>query len=219
MGLPVLLDVTGWPALVVGGGRIGCRRATALLDAGAEVTVLSASPAADLPEGVTHIGEDWSEAWAQGSADEPMPWRIVVAATNRPEHNRAIVEWADTFRAVTFRVDRDRTPGIEPVRAAAAFGIAHRDGPITAAVFSGGAAPGLSRWLLDSLVADWPEGIGALARCAADAAALASRTDPSARTHLSVADWQSLDVGEMLDAVRESHLDLVKERLAACLSS
>lgn len=219
MGLPVMLDVTGWPVLVVGGGRIGCRRAAALVEAGADVAVLCANPTVALPEGVTHLAEDWSDDWGREPGDGLARWRIVVAATDDAACNRAIVEWAESFRAITLRVDRDRSPGLREARSSAAMGVAHRDGPITAAVFSGGAAPGLSRWLLDTFAARWPEGIGALATCAADAAALAAVTDPSARTHLSLADWQSLDVGEMLDAVRESHLDLVKERLAACLSS
>ena len=39
--LPIILDLTGRKALVVGGGRIAYRKAKALADEGAHVTVIS----------------------------------------------------------------------------------------------------------------------------------------------------------------------------------
>jgi precorrin-2 dehydrogenase/sirohydrochlorin ferrochelatase len=39
--LPIILDLTGRKALVVGGGRIAFRKAKALADEGAHVTVIS----------------------------------------------------------------------------------------------------------------------------------------------------------------------------------
>ena len=53
MGLrfPMFIDLTGKPAVVVGGGAVGLRRAAVLRGFGADVTVV-APEAQEMPEGV-----------------------------------------------------------------------------------------------------------------------------------------------------------------------
>jgi len=76
---PIMVDMTGWRALVVGGGPIGARRAASLVEAGAEVEVVSPLTS----EGIDRMARDGSIAQARRdySPDDLERRDIVVAAT------------------------------------------------------------------------------------------------------------------------------------------
>jgi precorrin-2 dehydrogenase / sirohydrochlorin ferrochelatase len=82
------LSLTGLRCVVVGGGRVGARRALALAEHGARVTVFSPDIDRTLARAVARGKIDWTAGRAApariGSA------ALVVAASNDPALNRAI---------------------------------------------------------------------------------------------------------------------------------
>jgi uroporphyrin-III C-methyltransferase / precorrin-2 dehydrogenase / sirohydrochlorin ferrochelatase len=99
-GLPLLLDLTGRLAVIVGGGRVGLRRSRMLLDAGARVLVIAPSPVAELaalPVTLARRGYaagDLSGAW------------LAVAATDDPAVNAAVAAEAESLRIFCVRADQ-----------------------------------------------------------------------------------------------------------------
>lgn len=110
-GFPLLLDLAGRRVVVVGGGRVGSRRARALLEAGAEVHV------------VTLTASD--EVVASGAAVELRGFRpddldgawLAVACTDDTEVNAAVAEAAHQRHVFCVRADEAaagsaRTPAV-----------------------------------------------------------------------------------------------------------
>lgn len=88
---PVLLDVRGRPCLVAGGGAVGERKTGALLDAGAELTVVSPSLTAGLESlvhrnRISHRRRTFEERDVSGMY-------LVIAATDDPAANGAIARF------------------------------------------------------------------------------------------------------------------------------
>ena len=85
---PVFLDVRDRPCLVVGGGQIAERKAIALFDAGADLTVISPSLTPVLAElagkgKISHHPKTFAEQDLAGAY-------LVIAATNDAEVNEAV---------------------------------------------------------------------------------------------------------------------------------
>jgi uroporphyrin-III C-methyltransferase / precorrin-2 dehydrogenase / sirohydrochlorin ferrochelatase len=108
---PLVLDLTGRRAVVVGGGRVALRRTRGLLDAGALVTVIA--PTLD-PE-LAALGADVRErAYATGDLDGA--W-VVHACTSSAEVNAAVAAEAAARRIFCVRADAApagtaRTPAV-----------------------------------------------------------------------------------------------------------
>jgi len=124
-GYPVELDLAGKLAVVVGGGTVALRRARALVEAGARVTVIApdvTSELAALP--VTLRRRRYRDGDLAGA------W-LVHAATDDPAVNEAVAAEADRDRIWSIRADDGaasaaRTPAVT------------RHGDITVAVTAGG---------------------------------------------------------------------------------
>lgn len=83
--LPVFLNLSGERAVVVGGGAVALRRARTLLDAGMVVTVIAPAIHADLLAlPVVCERRSYRDGDLAGA-------RVVVAATDQPEVNGAVV--------------------------------------------------------------------------------------------------------------------------------
>jgi precorrin-2 dehydrogenase/sirohydrochlorin ferrochelatase len=146
--IPLLHDFTGERVLVVGGGPVGARKARRFARE-AEVVVLS--PTFEGDDGGT--GDDaFGGAERVRAAVEPADageWldrtgaALVVAATDDSEVNAAVERAARERGVLVNRADRagERDPGSVVVPATA------RDGPVVAAVGTGGRSPALSRYL------------------------------------------------------------------------
>jgi uroporphyrin-III C-methyltransferase / precorrin-2 dehydrogenase / sirohydrochlorin ferrochelatase len=125
MTYPLMLDLTGRRAVVVGGGPVALRRAQALLAAGAQVHVVAplVDPAlAGLPVTVSrrrYRDGDLADAW------------LVHAATDDPAVNGAVAADAERLRLWCVRADdAARSPAWTPA--------VTRHGDITVAVTAGG---------------------------------------------------------------------------------
>jgi uroporphyrin-III C-methyltransferase/precorrin-2 dehydrogenase/sirohydrochlorin ferrochelatase len=124
-GYALELDVRGRVAVVVGGGAVALRRAKALVDAGADVTVIApelTAGLADLPVTVRrrrYRAGDLAGAW------------LVHAATNDPAVNAAVAAEAEGERIWCVRAD-------DAAASAARTPAVTRHGDVTVAVTAGG---------------------------------------------------------------------------------
>jgi uroporphyrin-III C-methyltransferase / precorrin-2 dehydrogenase / sirohydrochlorin ferrochelatase len=141
---PLVLDLTGRRAVVVGGGAVALRRARGLLEAGALVHVIASSV---LPELAT-LGEGDVVVHRRAYADGDLvgAW-VAHACTDDPEVNTAVAAEAERRQVPCVRADAvsggtARTPAVA------------RSGDVLVAVATdpaGGADPGRARALRDAL--------------------------------------------------------------------
>lgn len=139
-GLPILLDVSRRPVLIVGGGTVACRKARHALDAGAtDVRVVSPTFAERMPAAVRRIEGVYETSHLDGVG-------FVFACTDSPEVNSRVLIDARSRCVLAQRADaHDELPG-DFVSLAAA-----RVGGVTVALNSG--MPRLSTLLLEQAVA------------------------------------------------------------------
>jgi precorrin-2 dehydrogenase/sirohydrochlorin ferrochelatase len=160
--IPLLHDFSGTTVLVVGGGSVGARKAGRFAR---EARVVAVSPTFD----EAFAGVDAERVRAAPGPDEVGGWveranpALVVAATDDAAVNEAAARAAREAGALVNRADvaGERDPGSVVVPATV------RDGPVVAAVATGGRAPALSRYLREQVEAELA-GAGELATVAAD---------------------------------------------------
>jgi siroheme synthase-like protein len=138
--LPLAFNLDGLDVLVVGAGVIGSRKAAQLIDAGARVTVIAEEVRAALPDGVVSVEE---RAYRPGDL---AGFFLVVSATGNTATNDLIVAEAREARLWLNVVD-------DPERSSFYFMALHRQGDVTVAVSTAGAAPALAQ-AIRSLVAE-----------------------------------------------------------------
>jgi uroporphyrin-III C-methyltransferase/precorrin-2 dehydrogenase/sirohydrochlorin ferrochelatase len=139
---PIFADLEGRACLVVGGGRIAQRKATALLGYGAAVTVVSPSVTRRLAGyaragRIRHIGRTFRPGDLRGV------W-LAVASTDDERVNRLVSRSAQARRVFTNVVDQ------APLCSFIAPAI-YRKGPLTIAVSTGGASPSVAKKLRTEL--------------------------------------------------------------------
>jgi siroheme synthase-like protein len=130
--LPLAFQLDGVDVLVIGAGQIGVRKATQLIEAGARVTVITEEILTPLPEGVARIEK------RKYSRGDLRGFFLVVSATGDPLVNDVVVEEAKAERLWLNVVD-------DPERSSFYFMALHRQGDVTVAVSTGGAAPALAQ--------------------------------------------------------------------------
>lgn len=134
---PVMLRLEGRVCVIVGGGRVAAHKVTDLLNAGADVTVISPQlhpTLAALVESKTITAQ--VTPYRSGMLDALRPL-LVFAATDNPAVNRQIADDARRLGALVDAAD-DQTP-----RDFMNMATVQR-GKITVAVSSGGASPALT---------------------------------------------------------------------------
>ncbi|MGH7933436.1 MAG: precorrin-2 dehydrogenase/sirohydrochlorin ferrochelatase family protein [Candidatus Binataceae bacterium] len=142
--LPLFLDVTGKPCLVIGGGEIAERKIAALRDAGATVTVVSPEVNARLRAlavngAIHHIERRYANGDVRGCV-------LVYVATSDGEANR---EAAAEAQALGVPVNVADVPDLCSFIAPAVV----RRGLLQLAVSTGGASPALAKLLRAELAA------------------------------------------------------------------
>jgi len=152
---PLFLDLRGRRVLVVGGGDVAARKVTALLDAHAEVAVVTPALDASLAPLVrTQRIHHLDTTFAPHQLDDA--W-LVVAATDDPTVNRAVAEAAAARRLwVNVVDDAELASAHLPARV--------QRGPLQIAISSGGSAPMLARHLREQLEAQFDESLATLAQ-------------------------------------------------------
>jgi uroporphyrin-III C-methyltransferase/precorrin-2 dehydrogenase/sirohydrochlorin ferrochelatase len=141
--LPLFLNVTGRPVVLVGGGRVAAAKLQQLLAAGAHVTVVAPelSEALTTNVGVRIVNRAFAPADLDGA------WLVIAAAT--PDVNRTVAAAAEERRLFVNAVD-------DPANATAYLsGVVRRDG-VTIAISTSGHAPALTSLLREALDALLP---------------------------------------------------------------
>jgi precorrin-2 dehydrogenase len=218
--------VAGLPCLVVGAGPVGARRAEALVEAGAAVTVVApelSSAVVSLEEACRGVLRVQRRPYRAGEASG---YRLVVAATGVRAVDAQVTRDALTAGTWVNQASSDATPDVFSDAAAAAAdasGVAgprggggtyavpavHRDGSVMVAVSSAGTSPALSSWLRDRLAAAVGEGLGTLAGLLAEAR---ERCIAIGRDTSSV-DWRALLDGPLPGLVADGRIDEAWELL------
>ena len=144
--LPLFVSLAGRRVVLVGGGPVAAGKLTQLLDAGADVLVVSPEVHPSLDgSGVAIARREFSPA------DLDAAWLVVAAAT--PDVNRVVASAAEARRIFVNAVD-------DPANATAFLsGVVRRDG-VTVAISTSGDAPGLTALLREAIDAILPRDIG-----------------------------------------------------------
>jgi len=138
-GYPIILNLSGRRAVVVGGGEVALRKARALADAGAEVRVVA-------PKLLPEFAEDGRfECVAERYQKRHLKGALVaVAATDDEAVNRQVAEDARAAGVLVNVVDRpELCDFIVPAQV--------RRGDLLIAISTGGAAPALAKRLRERL--------------------------------------------------------------------
>ena len=190
---PVSLDVSGRPCLVVGGGPVAARKARALLECGATVTVVAPSLSSDMEtlEPLLHALD--RRPYRSGDVSA---FRLVVTATGMPDVDGTV--FADAEAAGIWVNSAD-----DPAHCSFIVPAVHRDDAVTVSVSTGGLSPALATWLRDRIAEGSGGSLGILARLLGEA-----------RGHLRAAglpsdsvDWAALLDGPLPDLVRSGQMD------------
>jgi siroheme synthase-like protein len=190
---PVALDVSDRPCLVVGGGRIAARKAQALADCGALVTVVSPALAPEMQALSPRLQAVLTRPYAAGDAAR---FRLVVTATGIPDVDAQVFADAEAAGVwVNSADDRDHSSFILPA--------VHRDGAVTVAVSTGGFSPAMASWLRDRLAAACGASIGTLAQILG----VAREQLRAEGRSVGDVDWAALLEGPLPSLVASGNLD------------
>jgi siroheme synthase-like protein len=149
--LPLAFKLDGVEVLVIGAGQVGARKATQLIEAGARVTVISEEVLAPLPEGVTRLEK---RRYVRGDLRD---FFLVVSATGDPLVNDVVVDEARAERLWLNVVD-------DPERSSFYFMALHRQGDVTVAISTDGAAPALAQAVRALVAEGLPNNLASVAR-------------------------------------------------------
>ncbi len=137
---PLWLDLSGRPALVVGGGRVAVRRAKTLLKCGAQIKLISPTLAEPLP--VEHVAREYRAGDVQGMG-------LCVAATDDRKVNRLVGEEARAWGIPVSVADA-------PCESTFYFPALVVQGRAVVSVCTGGRSPALCHALAGRLRQTWP---------------------------------------------------------------
>lgn len=150
MSYPILLDLAGRRAVIVGGGAVAARKAIGLVEANARVAIISPALTESLMQLVRQGLIEWDNSvYVSGKLQALSPY-IVVAATNSPTVNDLVVTEASSLGVL---VDGSDFSSMAVVRR----------GSIVFAVGTSGASPALAVHLREKLEASFGDEYGLLA--------------------------------------------------------
>jgi siroheme synthase-like protein len=189
---PAMLRLDGVDTLVVGGGPVAARRAAALAENGAKVSVVAPSACEAMRRLVASEGVVWQErGFERGDVDGK---RVVVAATDTPATNIIIADAARSSGAWVNVAD-DASHGDLHFPATA------RRGRMTVAISTDGVSPLVSRRIREGILDEYGDEFAQLLDLLADTReeARASLSTQPARKRFYEAVLDS-DIGSTLKA-------------------
>ncbi len=202
---PASFDVSGRPCLVVGGGPVAARKARALLECGASVTVVAPSLSSEMETMAARLSVVERRPYRDGEA---AAYRLVVSATGRPDVDGAV--FADAEGAGVWVNSAD-----DPAHCSFILPAVYRDGAVTVSVSTGGLSPALASWLRDRLAASCGPGLGDLAALLAEAHA--RLRSEGARS--DAVDWAALLNGPLPALVRSGDLEDARAIVASATTT
>ncbi|MCJ7544143.1 MAG: bifunctional precorrin-2 dehydrogenase/sirohydrochlorin ferrochelatase [Phycisphaerae bacterium] len=153
---PISLNIRGRRVVVVGGGRVGRRKARAAAEAQGQVFLVDADaePAADRIDGLTVIRQAYQPGLLEGAF-------LVFACTDDAALNRRIAADARSAGALVNVAD-------SPADCDFFLPAVWSDGDVVVAVATGGVAPVLAACIRDWIGQPLPQGIGRFAQAVGD---------------------------------------------------
>lgn len=200
---PANLVLHGRRCLVIGGGRVAAQKIQGLLEAGAEVDVI----ATELSDDVRSLSGITTDQRPYRVGDVAGYW-LVIAATNDPETNQAVLADGDDHRVWVNSAD-------DPANCSVLLPSRIRRGPLLVTFSTSGEAPAVAKWLRKAYEGEFGDEYVALIELVADER---RRLQAEGRSTEGMS-WQNAIDSGTLDLIREGHLAEAKERLQACLSS
>ncbi len=200
--LPIFLDLAERLVVVIGGGRVGRRKAAALRRTGARVRLVCLEPAPSDAGGLEWLTASYDPAHLEGAS--------LVFAAAPPEVNARVV--ADA-RARGLWVNAASGPAHGDFLLGAGI---HRGG-LVLAVSTGGAAPALARTIRDRLEAEFDETFAVWVDLLAElrSEAVSRIADPTRRRGV-LEGWCR---GEWLERMKREGPDAVRAALRAELDA
>jgi precorrin-2 dehydrogenase/sirohydrochlorin ferrochelatase len=201
--LPVLLNLSGRVVVVIGGGGVGMRKLSAVLESGATVRVVDPRPLPDLPSEVAHVAEPYRTEHVTGAG-------LVLACAPAEVNARVVAD----CRALGVWVNA----ATEPTAGDFVLPAVVRCGAFTLAVGTGGAAPALARRVRERLEREFDSAFAEWVRVLAEVRgeALAAVADAGRRRALldSFADWPWLERlrADGADAVRAAMREQIERQ-------
>lgn len=149
--LPIILDLTGRKALVVGGGRIAFRKAKVLADEGAVVTVISPVFVDDFSAmaNATLVQRAFTPGDTHG-------FQLVITATGNHEVDQIIYNEANARGTWVNSAD-------DPERCSFYLAATHREGNVIVAVSTEGKSPALASHLRNTIAQQLPNNLANIA--------------------------------------------------------
>jgi len=149
--LPIILDLTGRKALVVGGGRIAFRKAKALADEGALVTVIS-------PVFVDDFSAMANATLVQRTftPGDTHSFQLVITATGNHDVDQIIYNEANARGTWVNSAD-------DPERCSFYLAATHREGNVIIAVSTEGKSPALASHLRTTIAEQLPKNLADIA--------------------------------------------------------
>lgn len=138
---PIQLNLKGKQALIIGGGKVAQRKLTGLLDAGAQITIVSP----EITDTIREYCQSGKVIWKQKSftGDDLENKFLVIAATNDPGTNKAIKRYVSPNQLLLMVDDPEESDFILP-------SVMNR-GRLTLTVSTSGASPTLTKKIKQDL--------------------------------------------------------------------
>lgn len=149
--LPIILDLTGRKALVIGGGRIAYRKAKALAEEGAHVTVISPNFVDDFSTmpNATLVQRTFEAGDTEG-------FQLVITATGNHAVDQLIYDEGNARGTWVNSAD-------DPDRCSFYLAATHRDGNVIVAVSTEGKSPALASHLRNTIADQLPKNLADIA--------------------------------------------------------
>ncbi len=150
---PMFVELKNQPCLVVGGGNVALRKAMALKDFGAKVTVEAPAILTEIKEmeGVICLEKEFT-------ADDIAEWSLVVAATDDAVLNSQVSQLCRNKKVPVNAVDQIEDCSF-------IFPAYLKEGEVVAAFSSGGQSPSIAQYLKSQMKPAMTPLIGELAGC------------------------------------------------------
>ena len=198
---PVNLDLSGKRCVVVGGGSVASRKVAGLVASGANVTVI----APEISDAIKALPVDVQQR-PYHEGDLAGAW-LAITAVDNPEVGRRV--WAEGQAARVWVNAAD-----DPAGCSFTLPAVYRQGPVTVAVSTAGHSPALAAWIRERVAGELGPEVGLLAQLLSEAR---DSLKAAGRSTEDV-DWRRALDSDMLELIRNGHLDQARERLQACLS-
>jgi uroporphyrin-III C-methyltransferase/precorrin-2 dehydrogenase/sirohydrochlorin ferrochelatase len=153
--LPLFLNLTGQPCLVVGAGPVALRKVETLIAAGADVEVVAPEIVAPLESILLRNNAIFSQR--KFNSRDVKNRLLVIAATGSAKTNKAVFDACQRAHVLINTVD-------DPAHCTAVFPSIVDRSPVTIAVSTGATSPSLGRRVRAQIEAMLPANYGRLAR-------------------------------------------------------